>query len=1027
MRLGPLSYQSAFDLLRAKGYQPVPGSSRFEDAAGRTGRIVEAEGRGDTWYAEAEEGDADLARVGQPCPECGTAMIDYGAHGTTCPRCAEAEERVLAGEFDPAVVPGYEENAGGTFAEGFAAGRRDREASHVRQLCTTGTGERPPVVKRQGRDYYHGYKAAAEGATSEPSAYLAYRAKHRGMSGMAANGQPGDEYESNARRGAQASKPGRHGTLYLWRVTYRDTIDPGFGESSVLKWAYDKQHVWDVFNEQVNAEGESWEIVKIDPAAAKEYEANASRRDPVETLTDPEAVKAVLRSLRVKSGLTSTSASLGGKWSIRFGYNRDHSQFTTTLTHFGASKSMTVGLLPEDVETRSKGQWMTSNTYRLTEPAIERLAEQLVPAMRNFDAKYAAGMAANPERGTTITAAEVSALPVGSILWADHRGWVVVPGGIAPISLLTERAGGRVPDGEPAGTISPNFEVVREGNGKVPTYGTAQRHVIAWYQGRRATPNPVHLALDGNFSFGIGTKDDTHMKKNAAAKGEVIWEDNLLTWTSAGVDKLGNPRGLNMTATPEGRVLAQDMLAERQTGRRRGILAEQADFFDVAMGNGWQYVPPEGIGALTDATIVSMDGFIGDDGKWYPHPDVEEPVVYAHMNYEVEDPIESWAEGKPVFWQAETIEMTPEGRAAALEELASATGEAYEPNARKNVTAVINAFMEGRRLGGTTVSTDGQQIFSYAMPIAGWGAGGVVVLDAKAAPSRTTASHIRAVQSAMPEARVVAALDPPAEGHSAGRRPLGWEPMRANAAIDADKIKAALRMVHHAERTSTNPGGKDRAVAYRQAVRDYGLNDAEADILGNALHVSAHERNARGSKPWFGQDQGNVGHWAYAIKIDGIENDFPLKPLGRQEEWPAVRAFQASARTTWINAKHDRSGGMNSVKRFVKSEPRPDQFYAKWSPGDDSFQIWYTVGEAAESHTPNWGLMLDLGGVERRLGADHVAAVLGSVTPHAVALGLANDALDANDVKRHEAYTSLARMIDDGDLDDLIASARGRA
>ena len=81
--------------------------------------------------------------------------------------------------------------------------------------------------------------------------------------------EPGDEYESNARRGAQASKPGRHGTLYLWRVTYRDTIDPGFGERSVLKWAYDKQHVWDVFNEQVNAEGESWEIVKIDPAAGK--------------------------------------------------------------------------------------------------------------------------------------------------------------------------------------------------------------------------------------------------------------------------------------------------------------------------------------------------------------------------------------------------------------------------------------------------------------------------------------------------------------------------------------------------------------------------------------------------------------------------------------------------------------------------------------------------------------------------------------------------------------------------------------
>jgi hypothetical protein len=85
------------------------------------------------------------------------------------------------------------------------------------------------------------------------------------------------------------------------------------------------------------------------------------------------------------------------------------------------------------------------------------------------------------------------------------------------------------------------------------------------------------------------------------------------------------------------------------------------------------------------------------------------------------------------------------------------------------------------------------------------------------------------------------------------------------------------------------------------------------------------------------------------------------------------------------------------------------------------------VPDGEAGHQPNWGLMLDLGGVERRLGASRVAAVLADLTPHAVALGLANDALDANDVKQHEAYTSLARMIDDGDLDDLIQAARGRA
>jgi hypothetical protein len=58
------------------------------------------------------------------------------------------------------------------------------------------------------------------------------------------------------------------------------------------------------------------------------------------------------------------------------------------------------------------------------------------------------------------------------------------------------------------------------------------------------------------------------------------------------------------------------------------------------------------------------------------------------------------------------------------------------------------------------------------------------------------------------------------------------------------------------------------------------------------------------------------GSWIYGIKIDGIDNSFPLKPLGRQEEWHAVRAFQASARTDWIRAKHAASGTA-ALKRWV--------------------------------------------------------------------------------------------------------------
>ena len=130
--------------------------------------------------------------------------------------------------------------------------------------------------------------------------------------------------------------------------------------------------------------------------------------------------------------------------------------------------------------------------------------------------------------------------------------------------------------------------------------------------------------------------------------------------------------------------------------------------------------------------------------------------------------------------------------------------------------------------------------------------------------------------------------------------------------------------------------------------------------------------------------------------------------------------------------------GVEVLAKLYKGEPESKKFsnrtqaeraVAEAGPGWTIWhphRIFYVARVSSlQGQTPNWGLMLDLGGVERRLGASRVAAVLADLTPHAVALGLANDALDANDVKQHEAYTSLARMIDDGDLDDLIRAAKG--
>lgn len=75
---------------------------------------------------------------------------------------------------------------------------------------------------------------------------------------------------------------------------------------------------------------------------------------------------------------------------------------------------------------------------------------------------------------------------------------------------------------------------------------------------------------------------------------------------------------------------------------------------------------------------------------------------------------------------------------------------------RKNIASVIDAFHAGEWYQDRTCRTDGRVIWSYGLPIAArMPAGHVLVLAVAAAPSRTTAGHIRAVQAALPAAQVV--------------------------------------------------------------------------------------------------------------------------------------------------------------------------------------------------------------------------------------------------------------------------------
>lgn len=62
------------------------------------------------------------------------------------------------------------------------------------------------------------------------------------------------------RRIEYVTKPGRHGTLYLYKIVYRDRGDPTFGQDTIRLWAYDKEHAEERFYDDPD---ETWTIVSI--------------------------------------------------------------------------------------------------------------------------------------------------------------------------------------------------------------------------------------------------------------------------------------------------------------------------------------------------------------------------------------------------------------------------------------------------------------------------------------------------------------------------------------------------------------------------------------------------------------------------------------------------------------------------------------------------------------------------------------------------------------------------------------------
>ena len=98
-----------------------------------------------------------------------------------------------------------------------------------------------------------------------------------------------------------------------------------------------------------------------------------------------------------------------------------------------------------------------------------------------------------------LTHAEVAKLPAGSIVYEkdDSNGsnaYIVDLGGkLFPVSLLSERAGGHIPEGESVASLGNEFGLVTKGHGKLPTHATAVRAIEQWQRNPKA-PKVAHAS-----------------------------------------------------------------------------------------------------------------------------------------------------------------------------------------------------------------------------------------------------------------------------------------------------------------------------------------------------------------------------------------------------------------------------------------------------------------------------------------------------------------------------------------------------
>lgn len=143
-------------------------------------------------------------------------------------------------------------------------------------------------------------------------------------------------------------------------------------------------------------------------------------------------------------------------------------------------------------------------------------------------------------------------------------------------------------------------------------------------------------------------------QKQLASKGKKNPSEKVKTFTKRGnyLTLIGTEGGnLTLKPTRAGIKKAKELIAAREYAPSGTLMDEIWMLEEHVANSDWDWVKPEEVGALTDATMIGSEVERDDNGDF-----VNAKRVYAHMNYAVEDPIETWAKGKDVFFQGSAIE-----------------------------------------------------------------------------------------------------------------------------------------------------------------------------------------------------------------------------------------------------------------------------------------------------------------------------------------------------------------------------------